>query len=178
MGVIFLLLLVVGLGFLGHVIYKNFQKTSREEEIMAKASSIDVEALRRDIEEAKAAAEEVLKRDIEEANVAKLNLISWKCDTEHGYTSIRGEVENITDHPLKNVMVVGIFKTADKVLVKSGDALLKYNPIMPGQTSPFRAMVTENPLIELCSVSFKFLMGGRINTKVEYGAGITSEIDE
>ena len=46
--------------------------------------------------------------------------------------------------------------------ITSDDALIDYNPILPGQTSPFKAMATENPAMRKASIDFKELMGGSI----------------
>jgi hypothetical protein len=89
-----------------------------------------------------------------------LEVQSWRCDTEHGYTFVRGEVKNVSSRKLENVTAVGEFRTKAGELVKTEDALLEYNPIMPGQTSPFKASGTENPQIERCSLAFKYLLGG------------------
>ena len=75
---------------------------------------------------------------------------------------VRGEVKNVSSNKLKNVVAVGVFRTKDGELVKSEDALIDYNPIMPGQTSPFSAGGTDNPQISGCQLEFKYLMGGTV----------------
>ena len=67
--------------------------------------------------------------------------------------------QNVYSKKLDNVTAVATFRDAQGILVKTETALLEYNPIMPGQTSPFKAGGTDNPLIETCSTSFKYLMG-------------------
>lgn len=89
-----------------------------------------------------------------------LEVQSWRCDTEHGYVFVRGEVKNVSSQKLENVVAVGEFRTESGELVKTEDALLEYNPIMPGQQSPFKAGGTENPQIKNCNLSFKYLLGG------------------
>lgn len=91
-----------------------------------------------------------------------LEVKSWSCNTEHGHTSISGEVKNISDKPLKNVTAVATFKTKDGTFVKSANALIDYNPILAGQTSPFKALSSHNPAIGNCYVSFKTLGGGTL----------------
>ncbi len=88
-----------------------------------------------------------------------LEIQSWKCDKEHGYVFVRGEVKNVSGAKLQNVMAVGEFRTKSNELVKTEEALLEYNPVMPGQTSPFEAGGMDNPEISSCNVSFKYLMG-------------------
>ena len=91
-----------------------------------------------------------------------LEVRSWRCDTEYGFVFIRGDVKNVSSGKLENVMAVGEFRTKSGELVKTEDALLEYNPIMPGQSSPFKAGGTENPQITSCNLSFKYLMGGTV----------------
>lgn len=91
-----------------------------------------------------------------------LELQSWRCDKEHGYVFVKGEVKNVSSNKLENVMAVGEFRTKSGELVKSEDALIDYNPIMPGQTSPFSAGGTDNPQINGCQIAFKYLMGGTV----------------
>ncbi len=91
-----------------------------------------------------------------------LELQSFRCEKEHGYVFVRGEVKNVSSEKLKNVVAVGEFRTKSGELVKSEDALIDYNPIMPGQTSPFSAGGSDNPQISGCELAFKQLMGGTI----------------
>ena len=91
-----------------------------------------------------------------------LEVQSWRCEKEYSYIFVRGEVKNISSQPLKNVVAVGEFRTKSGELVKSETALLEYNPILAGQTSPFRAGGTDNPQIGNCGLSFKYLFGGTV----------------
>lgn len=97
-----------------------------------------------------------------EPQPSPLEVQSWRCDKEHGFVFVRGEVKNVSTQKLKNVVAVGEFRTKGGELVKSEDALLDYNPIMPGQTSPFSAGGTDNPQIQNCNLGFKYLLGGSI----------------
>lgn len=94
-----------------------------------------------------------------------LELKSYKCYEEYGYFQITGEVTNISDHSLSNIEAIGGAYTKDGEFVKSDSALIEYNPVMAGQTSPFKVMMTMNPLIDKCNIDFKTLMGGSIATK-------------
>ncbi len=112
--------------------------------------------------EEQASAESPAAPPPEVLNTAPLEVKSWHCDREHDYVFVRGEVKNVTANKLENVVAVGEFRTKGGDLVKSEDALLEYNPIMPGQTSPFSAGGTDNPQISTCHVAFKHLFGGEI----------------
>lgn len=93
-----------------------------------------------------------------------LEILSWSCNTEYGYIHVQGEVKNNSSQSIKNLMVVGEFRTKDNAFVKSADALIDYNPILPGQTSPFKAGTTTNPAISGCNVSFKQLFGKKVGS--------------
>lgn len=54
---------------------------------------------------------------------------------------------------------------SDGSMITSEDGLLEYSPVMPGQTSPFRVMIRDNPLIETFKVNLKEMFGGTIPIK-------------
>jgi len=92
-----------------------------------------------------------------------LELLSFNCVQDNGFAYVTGEVKNVSGEALENVQSVGEFRTSGSELVKTADALVEYNPIMPGQTSPYKVITTDNPQIKGCSISFKYLMGGKIS---------------
>jgi hypothetical protein len=59
-------------------------------------------------------------------------------------------------------MVVGTWYDKDGNFIKFDDALIDYNPILPGQTSPFKTISTGNPAMARYSVGFKTLFGGSL----------------
>jgi len=40
--------------------------------------------------------------------------------------------------------------------------LIDFDPILPGQTSPFKVLTTHNPAITKGSISFKYILGAQI----------------
>lgn len=104
------------------------------------------------------------------SNVSKekqydLELISMNCYKEYGYFYITGEVKNISGKSLENVEAVGSAYTEDGTFVKSDSALIEYDPILAGQTSPFEVVTTGNPAISKCKVEFKEFWGGAFSMK-------------
>jgi flagellar basal body-associated protein FliL len=96
-----------------------------------------------------------------------LELLSLNSETSSGgsYITVYGQVKNISNRSLENVeAVVQYYDSSDK-FVKSDDALIDYDPILPGQTSPFSVITADNPEIDSYSVSFKFLLDGTISSK-------------
>jgi len=94
----------------------------------------------------------------------QLALISSRgYESESGsYRYVEGQVKNVSAEPLKNVMVVATWYDKDDNFIKSDNALIEYNPILPGQISPFKAMTTGNPAMAKYSVEFKTIFGGAL----------------
>jgi hypothetical protein len=94
--------------------------------------------------------------------VPELELVSYSWHIEYGYAILEGQVRNVSLQPLKNVTAVGSFYDANNGFITSSDALIAYNPVLPGQTSPFKVMASQNPAMKKAGVAFKHLMGGSI----------------
>ena len=97
----------------------------------------------------------------------QLELLNFECYTKYDYFIIEGEVKNISSESIKSVEAVGSAYAADKQFVSSNSVLIEYNPILSGQTSPFKIIINGNPEIKSCKVGFKKLMGGTIHTKID-----------
>lgn len=69
---------------------------------------------------------------------------------------------NRTDKPISRLMAVGTFTNASHDLIKSATGMVEYQPLMPGQKSPYKVMASLNPLISQCHVAFKIMFGGQI----------------
>jgi hypothetical protein len=80
-----------------------------------------------------------------------------------GYHYVEGQVKNVSDESLKNVVVVATWYDKDGNFIKTDDALIDYNPILPGQTSPFKTITSGNPAMSRYTVEFKHLLGGTIS---------------
>ena len=95
---------------------------------------------------------------------SQLIVEDWRFTRENTFVTAAGRVTNNTASALKNVMAVVTFVTADGEFVKTSEALISYNPVLPGQTSPFEAIASDNPEIAKASISFKFLLGGTLSS--------------
>jgi hypothetical protein len=82
---------------------------------------------------------------------------SWNCTTERDsdYVTIRGEVKNASDSPIKGLEIVVTLRTADGTFVTSDDGMADYETILPGQTSPFKLLIGHNPAVRTADLSFK-----------------------
>lgn len=91
-----------------------------------------------------------------------LETLGWSWRIEHGYLVAEGEIRNLRADPIKNLTAVVTFRTSDGKFVKSDSALVEYQPLMPGQTSPWKVLAPHNPVIAGASVEFKLLFGGTV----------------
>jgi hypothetical protein len=80
-----------------------------------------------------------------------------------GYHIVEGQVKNVSNEALKNVTAVATWYDENGEFIKSDDALIDYNPILPGQTSSFKTLSTGNPAMAKYTVAFKILMGGTLS---------------
>jgi len=76
-----------------------------------------------------------------------------------------GLVTNISSKSLSDVLAVVQLYDKNDNFIKSDDALIDYNPILPGQSSPFKIITSYNPAIQKGTVEFKYISGGTIPTK-------------
>lgn len=97
-----------------------------------------------------------------------LELLSFRCYTEYGYFHITGEVKNISQTSLESILAVGTSYTEAGGFIKSSDALIEYDPILPNQISPFTIMMSKNPAMSRCKINFKEFWGEEILTKRSY----------
>ncbi len=91
-----------------------------------------------------------------------LEVKTWKFYNQYGFVHMEGEVANISGQRLESVTAVATYYDKDGTFITSDDTLIEYNPLMPGQTSPFEVLTTYNPAIEKGIVTFKYLFGEKI----------------
>ena len=83
-----------------------------------------------------------------------LTVLNFGCYEEHGYAFVDGMVRNNTNMRLENVMAVTNWYTSEGTFISSHYASIDYNPVMPGQESPFQTIGTHNPQMSKCKLSF------------------------
>jgi TPR repeat protein len=104
---------------------------------------------------------------------ARLVLVDWDwgvSDAE-SFVEAHGQVKNISNDRLTNITAVVTFFTEDGKFITSDEALISYNPILPGQVSPFKLICTRNPAMSSASIDFKQLLGGSIPWVKQRGDG-------
>jgi len=95
----------------------------------------------------------------------QLESISRAWSREYGYITLEGEVRNISGLSINEIVAVAKAYTEDGTFVKSDDALIDYQPLLAGQASPFKVIMSDNPAIKSMRVEFKKFWGGTISTK-------------
>ena len=91
-----------------------------------------------------------------------LSLLAFRCYNQYTHAFVERMVRNNTNRRLENVQAVALHYTKDGTFITSHDALIDYNPIMPGQESPVRTIGTWNPQMATCKLNFKESFGGTI----------------
>lgn len=95
----------------------------------------------------------------------KLELISWELYREAGWIIVEGEVKNISNETLEDVLATVDFYTEDEIYITTATALIDYNIIIPSWTSYFTVIQEDNSLIRSASIDFKYASGEVIPTK-------------
>ncbi|MFQ6002153.1 MAG: tetratricopeptide repeat protein [Candidatus Zixiibacteriota bacterium] len=91
-----------------------------------------------------------------------LELQTWNWEKEGDFVVAEGLVKNISEEKLENVVAVFSVYDANGEFITSDNALIEYDPLLPGQTSPFKVMIKYNPAIEKAEIGFKHLSGESI----------------
>lgn len=103
------------------------------------------------------------------AEAPLLELQSWKWHEEYGYAVVEGSVKNISGMNLKDVEAEVSFLSKDGTFIASAEGLIDYNPVLPNQSSHFKALTTYNPSMQKTSLQFRSLMGETIPWKEKEG---------
>ena len=98
---------------------------------------------------------------------APLVIESWRCytDTSIGFAYFEGEVTNNTNSTVEHIEAVGNWYAGEDTFVTSDTALIQFDPLLPGQTSPFKIISSWNPAMSKCRLQFKEFFGGTIRSE-------------
>lgn len=75
------------------------------------------------------------------------------------YHSVEGQVKNLTGDPIDRIRVKVTWHTKSGEFITADEAMIDYQPLMPGQVSTFKTITTTNPLMETYRI--EFAAGGR-----------------
>lgn len=80
------------------------------------------------------------------------------------YHIVEGEVRNLSSKPMRQVTAVASWYDKSGMFITSDNALIEFDPLLPGQSSPFKTMSRTNPEMSRYAVEFKYLYGASIRT--------------
>lgn len=135
------------------------ERTTAEEQAAQRTAAEErrrQEAERRAAERA-AAEERARQRRIENAILIVENW-NW-ANSSSSYDRVEGLVTNNTSQPIRSIVAEARFYDANDNFVHSDDALIDYNPLLPGQSSPFDVIVRRNPGFKLARLYFRTFGG-------------------
>lgn len=81
------------------------------------------------------------------------------------YMRVDGQVKNISNNAIDAVVVVATWYDKDDNFIAADKGLADFRPLLPGQVSPFSAMVHRNPTMAKFSVEFQRFSGRKIPHK-------------
>jgi hypothetical protein len=84
----------------------------------------------------------------------QLAVSSWRCDADGRGFEIAGEVKNTSGSSFNYLQPTVTMRAADGRFVTYWSGFTDYNPLLPGQTSPFSISVNLNPAIKKADLSF------------------------
>ena len=101
--------------------------------------------------------------------LATAQLLTFPCKetrTEGSdFVEINSEVKNLSNTSLNYVEAVARYYTEDDTFISSESYLLKFNPLLPNQTSPFRIIRLFNPKIK--KVKMCFVVDGKVLSTID-----------
>lgn len=110
------------------------------------------------------------RRTTSTPSAPQLELVSFICDQNSIGATVEGQVKNISGAAIDGVWVVASFYTKEGKHLGSDSSVIEFQPILPGQTSPFRATGPRNPTYAKCGIDgFKTTFGPMIPTKMPKG---------
>jgi hypothetical protein len=158
--------------------FLNEKKKKNEKQVQAsQASQAALTANLKLIEEAKriaaeqAAASARLEREKQilhkkQETSPELELLNWRWSPQYGSLVIaEGQVKNISGRKLENVQALVTWYDKDRKMVTYNNSLIAYNPLMPGQISPFKVLDKHNSAMERANIEFKYMFGKKIEVK-------------
>jgi DNA-binding transcriptional MerR regulator len=97
----------------------------------------------------------------------QLALLSVRCEkhARGGQFVFEGQVQNISDSSLQDIVVVVAVYNANPGCVGSDEAPIEHATLQPGQTSPFRVAVDYDPRVAYYKVNFKRRQGDTLPTR-------------
>lgn len=91
-----------------------------------------------------------------------LGLIGLNSEGDENLFQVHGLVRNLTGSPINSVVAVVNYFGENNAFVKTDEGHAKFDPIMPGQTSPFTVITSAHPSIVRYVVQFRQFAGSTL----------------
>lgn len=136
------------------------RETQRKAALAREAELAALELARHKEQQAESARK--LREEQLEREAIPLVLEGWTWSKEGMFVLASGEVTNRSTKVLRYVEVVVSFCTAAGEFITSGTGITEFDPILPGQSTPFKVYVQYNPAMESAKLAFKEMSGEAI----------------
>jgi hypothetical protein len=93
---------------------------------------------------------------------SELELLNWRWSKSYSYAIAEGQIKNISGKKMERVQALVTWYDKNDKMITSETNFTTYNPIMPGQITPFKVMTRHNPSMASATIEFKFLFGNKI----------------
>lgn len=70
-----------------------------------------------------------------------------------GEIEVQGEIRNLSSQPINSMVLSAVFNGVGGQFVSTSDLPVKFDPVMPGQVSPFDGFGDYNPIIRNVTVT-------------------------
>jgi len=100
----------------------------------------------------------------QEKSLCDLELLDWVWNHEYGYVTAEGRVKNISGKKLNRVQAIVVWYDKNGQMITYDSSFIEYNPVMPGQISPFKVIERYNPAMARATIEFKYFGGTTIRT--------------
>jgi hypothetical protein len=98
------------------------------------------------------------------AQTSDVVILSLTCTPTSAGDEVEGQIKNLTSAPLADVVITTTFQTANGSFVSTSDSPAKFNPLLPGQVSPFDGYGEYNPDIGSVIIQPSILFGASLQS--------------
>ena len=93
---------------------------------------------------------------------AKLKILGTSIRREYGYLLICGQIVNVSDRDMNNVLAIAECFSSNGTFIKKSDMLVDDTTIKPKKISSFSIVAEDEPAIKDVKISFKHFFGEKI----------------
>lgn len=80
-----------------------------------------------------------------------------------GEIEVQGEIRNTSSQPIKELILSAVFNGPAGQFVSTSDLQVEFDPVMPGQVSPFDGFGDYNPIVRIVKVTPALMLGASLS---------------